>query len=168
LGVKIVKKRRFTLLLLFPLGACVAKPHTGGTMGDTSGESQHLGPIRAGQLAEIISLPSPKEIFSVRIWAGINWSPPSFNERQFPFILEKARTVHPNDPVLEQWSYYPVCRVSFETKQGHYGLLLYLPVVSGRFMLKLGGLGILTLPDKSKGALMFPKEELCPTKDETD
>ena len=59
-------------------------------------------------------------------------------------LFVRAKPVHPDDNLLSNWSYTPWASIIFTTPQGSYKLNLFL-----------GGLGMLTLPDGRKGAVLF-------------
>lgn len=69
---------------------------------------------------------------------------PALDSVSFIAMFNHAKSVQPDDNLLRNWSYTPWAAVTFTTPQGHYQLNLFL-----------GGLGMLTLPDKTKGAVLF-------------
>ena len=90
----------------------------------------------------IDKLPEPSDVVSINVRHSFPGS--LFKELEFYNWLRNAKPLQPNDEKLLQWNYVPWYSVELVTASGNYEFNLYR-----------GGLGIVTVPNGSKGAIMF-------------
>lgn len=90
------------------------------------------------------NLPSAGEVRNITIRPFLSTAP---SEKEFREMFGGARTVAPDDPMLENWSYSPWCSIDFDAPDGRYHMQLFL-----------GGLARLECPDGSRGMLMIMLE----------
>lgn len=101
----------------------------------------------SADLILIKKLPIASEILNLSMHHSFN-SKSVLDESKFLLLLDKAKIVQPNDKILKQWNYAPWYSIEFTTSSGKYNLQIFL-----------GGLGIMTLPDGTKGAIMLDIKE---------
>lgn len=94
-------------------------------------------------LVNIEKLPAGHTIQTVEI-IKLSTGSPDLDTALVIALFDRAKPVHPDDNLLRNWSYTPWASITFTTQQGSYNLNLFL-----------GGLGMLTLPDERRGAVIF-------------
>ena len=91
----------------------------------------------------IEKLPTSSQILSVK-FICCDFPSTILSEQEFLNLLDHAKVVEPENELLFNWNYSPWYMIEFTTSCGNYHLQLYL-----------GGLGVLTLPNGEKGAVLL-------------
>lgn len=93
-------------------------------------------------LSTLESIPSFDSIAQVVLIASSNGG--KLDEQGFKTLMNTAKPLDANDPIVNHWHYAPWYNGSFVVKEETY-----------RFALYLGGMGVLLTPEKEKGMFRF-------------